>query len=145
MSAQAIRWVRWTMARAAARLGRHQVELGKPKLLQDWNCVLVGDFTSPDIKTMRELLGQMGARVLDTFPAGWAPAPTSRRKSRPAAPRRQLVGIMQQQLSELDPSARDELLRSADEARAVIVDRTWVFDSISWFEPRPFDEYPLSR
>ena len=131
--------------RGAPRLGRHQVELGKPKLLQDWNCVLVGDFTSPDIKTMRELLGQMGARVLDTFPAGWAPAPTSRRKSRPAAPRRQLVGIMQQQLSELDPSARDELLRSADEARAVIVDRTWVFDSISWFEPRPFDEYPLSR
>ena len=60
-------------------------------------------------------------------------------------PRRQLVGIMQQQLSELDPSARDELLRSADEARAVIVNRTWVFDSISWFEPRPFDEYPLSR
>ena len=55
------------------------------------------------------------------------------------------VAIVEQRLDQLDEPSRTLLNAiGAGGPLCPIVDRSWVFDSISWFEARPWEEYPVA-
>ena len=124
------------------RKGRLAKEQGKAPPLQDWRCVLVGDFTTPSPSLMRELLGMMGAVVEDLFTL--APCVTSvapRRKKGPQTSSRKITFITEQSYELLDEKSREALTKQ----NGPVVDRTWLFDSISWYAPQDFVAYDAIR
>ena len=87
----------------------------------------------------------MGAVVEDLFtlaPHGLQ-LPSSRRKKGPQTSSRKITFITEQSYELLDEKTR-EALRKQNGAGS-LVDRTWLFDSISWYAPQDFFAYDATR
>jgi hypothetical protein len=137
-------------ASSAARHGRLRREKGRPRLLENWDCVLIGDFVKDvsgvDKRMLTELLGSMGTRD-----ARETSAPKNRRRSRGgqsssarlAAHTENRVVIIEQSLDQLSAQQHElfEQLAGASDRPWPAVHFSWIFDTISHFEPQAFDDY----
>jgi hypothetical protein len=113
-------------------------------LLQDWTVLLLGKFKSPDVKPLKELLSRMGAATPDGLSAlGEAGGSAiGRRKRTRKAPSGHTLVVLEQHMDELDEGPR-RTLDSLREARIPVVDKTWIFDTISHVERQNFAEYGM--
>ena len=83
----------------------------------------------------------MGAQVKEPLAIDSQHVKQKRRQSGgPIRSAAQQVVLMQQERSELDPAAI-ELLDRHLSCRVPVVCIDWLFDSVSYFEPRPFEPY----